>query len=87
MVRSLPPPSAVLAHAFDTLGLEEVVATTDDANEPSIRLLTRLGAIPTTRVQAGPHTYPCFTIPAPVTRVSSPKAPVAQWIEQRTSNP
>jgi Acetyltransferase (GNAT) domain len=65
MVRSLPPASAVLAHAFDTLGLEEVVATTDDANEPSIRLLTRLGVIPTTRVQAGPHTYPCFTIPAP----------------------
>jgi hypothetical protein len=38
------------------------VATTDDANDPSIRLLTRLGALPTTRVQVGPHTYPCFTL-------------------------
>ena len=65
----------MLAHAFDTLGLEEVVATTDDANEPSTRLLTRLGAIPTTRVQAGPHTYPCFTIPAPRNPGILPKGP------------
>ena len=57
--------TAVLSHAFDTLGLEEVVATTDDANLPSLRLLTRLGAVPRTRVQVGPHTYPCFTIPRP----------------------
>jgi RimJ/RimL family protein N-acetyltransferase len=57
--------TAVLAHAFDTLGLDEVVATTDDANTPSLRLLTRLGAIPSPRVQVGPRTYPCFTIPRP----------------------
>jgi [ribosomal protein S5]-alanine N-acetyltransferase len=57
--------TAVLSHAFDTLGLDEVVATTDDANTPSLRLLTRLGATPTTRVQVGPDTYPCFTIPRP----------------------
>jgi [ribosomal protein S5]-alanine N-acetyltransferase len=57
--------TAVLIHAFDTLGLEEVVATTDDANAPSLRLLTRLGAIPTTRVQVGPDTFPCFRIPRP----------------------
>jgi len=54
--------TAVLAYAFDTLALPEVLATTDDANAPSIRLLTRLGGTPTTRVQSGPHTYPCFAI-------------------------
>jgi [ribosomal protein S5]-alanine N-acetyltransferase len=54
--------TAVLAYAFDTLALPEVVATTDDANTPSIRLLTRLGATPAPRVQVGPHTSPCFTI-------------------------
>jgi RimJ/RimL family protein N-acetyltransferase len=57
--------TAVLAYAFDTLALPEVLATTDDANHPSIRLLTRLGAIPTARVQVGPHTYPCFLIHPP----------------------
>jgi [ribosomal protein S5]-alanine N-acetyltransferase len=57
--------SAVLAYAFTTLGLPEVMATTDDANHPSLHVLTRLGAVPTTRVQVGPHTYPCFTIHPP----------------------
>ncbi|HEV2871783.1 MAG TPA: GNAT family protein [Actinomycetota bacterium] len=38
--------TAVLAHAFETLALPEVLATTDDANTPSIRPLTRLGATP-----------------------------------------
>ena len=54
--------TAVLAHAFDTLALPEVLATTDDANTPSIRLLIRLGATPAPRVQVAPNTYPCFTI-------------------------
>jgi [ribosomal protein S5]-alanine N-acetyltransferase len=54
--------TAVLTHAFETLALPEVLATTDDANTPSIRLLTRLGATPAPRVRSGPHTYPCFTI-------------------------
>ena len=54
--------TAVLAYAFDVLTLPEVLATTDDANHPSIRLLTRLGATPAPRVQVGPNTYPCFTI-------------------------
>jgi RimJ/RimL family protein N-acetyltransferase len=54
--------TAVLTHAFDTLALPEVLATTDDANQASLRLLTRLGAVPTSRIQVGPHTYPCFTI-------------------------
>jgi [ribosomal protein S5]-alanine N-acetyltransferase len=57
--------TAVLTHAFATLGLPEILATTDDANEPSLRLLTRLGATPTTRLQVGPNTYPCFTIHPP----------------------
>ena len=57
--------TAVLAHAFGTLGLDEIVATTDDANTPSLRLLARLGAIPSPRVQVGPNSYPCFTIPRP----------------------
>jgi hypothetical protein len=49
---------------------------------PSLRLLTRLGATPAPRLQVGPNTYPCFTIrPRP-----APSRPVAQWIEQRTSN-
>jgi ribosomal-protein-alanine N-acetyltransferase len=54
--------TAVLAYAFDVLTLLEVLATTDDANKASIRLLTRLGATPTPRVQIGPHTYPGFRI-------------------------
>jgi hypothetical protein len=37
-----PTPTAVLTHAFDTLGLPAILATTDDANEASLRLLTRL---------------------------------------------
>jgi RimJ/RimL family protein N-acetyltransferase len=57
--------TAVLAYAFDTLALPELVATTDDANHPSLRLLTRLDATPTTRIQVGPHTYPCFLIHPP----------------------
>jgi [ribosomal protein S5]-alanine N-acetyltransferase len=54
--------TAVLAHAFDTLGLTELFATTDDANAASIRLLHRLGAVPTTPIQVDDHTYPCFVI-------------------------
>ena len=54
--------TAVLAYAFDTLALPEVIATTDDDNTPSLRLLTRLNATPAPRLQVGPSTYPCFTI-------------------------
>ena len=54
--------TAVVAYAFDTLALPELIATTDDANHPSLRLLTRLNATPTTRIEVGPHTYPCFLI-------------------------
>ena len=54
--------TAVLAYAFDTLALPEILATTDDANTPSLRLLTRLGATPAPRLQVGSDTYPCFTI-------------------------
>ena len=57
--------TAVLAYAFDTLALPKLLATTDDANHPSLRLLTRLNATPTTRVQVGSHTYPCFHIHPP----------------------
>ena len=54
--------TAVLNYAFDTLALPEVIATTDDDNTPSLRLLTRLGATPTPRLQVGPNSYPCFVI-------------------------
>ncbi len=54
--------TAVLAYAFDTLAVPEVLANTDDANHPSIRTLTRLGATPAPRLQVGPHTYPCYRI-------------------------
>ena len=54
--------TAVLTYAFDTLALPEVLATTDDGNDPSVRLLTRLGATPAPRLQVGPDSYPCFTI-------------------------
>ena len=54
--------TAVLTYAFDTLALLEVIATTDDDNTPSLRLLTRLGATPAPRIRVGPNTYPCFTI-------------------------
>jgi [ribosomal protein S5]-alanine N-acetyltransferase len=57
--------TAVLAYAFDTLTLPEVLATTDDGNHPSLRLLTRFDATPMPRVQVGPHTYPCFRIRPP----------------------
>ena len=49
--------TAVLAYAFEVLALPEVHATTDDANHPSIRTLTRLGATPAPRLQVGPDTY------------------------------
>jgi RimJ/RimL family protein N-acetyltransferase len=64
--------TAVLAYAFDTLTLPEVLATTDDDNHPSLRLLTRLGATPTPRIQVGPHTYPCFRIQRPRYAPSKP---------------
>ena len=54
--------TAVLAYAFDVLARPEILATTDDANTPSIRTLTRLGASPAPRLQAGPHTYPCYRL-------------------------
>jgi hypothetical protein len=56
---------------------------------PGIELLyslARLRATPMPRVQVGPHTYPGFRIRPTPTQVCSSKAPVAQWIEQRTSN-
>jgi [ribosomal protein S5]-alanine N-acetyltransferase len=57
--------TAVVAYAFDTLALPELIATTDAANHPSLRLLTRLNATPTARIEVGPHTYPCFLIHPP----------------------
>ena len=54
--------NAVLAYAFEVLALPEVLATTDDANTPSISTLTRLGATPAPRLQAGPDTYPCYRL-------------------------
>jgi ribosomal-protein-alanine N-acetyltransferase len=57
--------TAVLAYAFDALVLPEILATTDDGNHPSLRLLTRLGATPAPRVQVGSHPYPCFRIQRP----------------------
>jgi RimJ/RimL family protein N-acetyltransferase len=54
--------TAVLAYAFEILALPEILATTDDANTPSIRTLTRLGATPAPRLQAGPTTYPCYRL-------------------------
>jgi RimJ/RimL family protein N-acetyltransferase len=54
--------TAVLAYAFDVLALPELLATTDDANHPSLRVLTRLGATPAPRVQLGSHTYPSFRL-------------------------
>jgi [ribosomal protein S5]-alanine N-acetyltransferase len=54
--------TAVLTYAFDTLAVPEVIATTDDDNTPSLRLLTRLGATPAPRLQVGPNSYPCFVI-------------------------
>jgi [ribosomal protein S5]-alanine N-acetyltransferase len=57
--------TAVLTHAFDTLGLQELLATTDDGNDASHRLLARLNAIPNGRVQVGDHTYPRFILRPP----------------------
>ena len=54
--------TAVLAYAFEILAIPEILATTDDANAPSIRTLTRLGATPTPRVQVGSATYPCYRL-------------------------
>ena len=54
--------TAVLAYAFEVLALPEILATTDDANHPSIRTLTRLGATPIPRLQVGPNTYPCYRL-------------------------
>jgi [ribosomal protein S5]-alanine N-acetyltransferase len=68
--------TAVLAYAFDVLTLPEVLATTDDANKASIRLLTRLGATPMPRVQSGPHTYPCYRIRPPHRPGYAPSRPL-----------
>lgn len=54
--------TAVLAYAFGTLALPEILVTTDDDNTASLRLLTRLGATPAPRLEVGQRTYPCFTI-------------------------
>ncbi|HJU03443.1 MAG TPA: GNAT family protein [Actinomycetes bacterium] len=54
--------TAVVAYAFDVLALPEVLATTDEANAPSIRTLTRLGATPAPLLQVGPTTYPCYRL-------------------------
>ncbi len=68
--------TAVLAYAYDVLTLPEVLATTDDANHPSIRLLTRLGATPAPRLQIGPHTYPCFRVRPPHRPGYAPQEPL-----------
>jgi RimJ/RimL family protein N-acetyltransferase len=68
--------AAVLAYAFDVLTLPEVLATTDDANTASIRLLTRLGFTPTPRVQIGPNTYPSFRIRPPHRPGPAPSRPL-----------
>jgi [ribosomal protein S5]-alanine N-acetyltransferase len=54
--------TAVLAHAFDTLALPEVHATTDDPNTASLRVLHHLGATPTGRLHLGDRTHPSFVI-------------------------
>jgi ribosomal-protein-alanine N-acetyltransferase len=50
--------TAVLAHAFDTLGLPEVLATTDDGNDASLRVLHRLGATPLPGSRSAPRPTP-----------------------------
>ena len=54
--------TAVLAYAFEILALRETLATTDDANTPSIRTLTRLGATPMPRLQLDPDTFTCYRL-------------------------
>jgi [ribosomal protein S5]-alanine N-acetyltransferase len=77
--------TAVLAYAFDTLTLPEVLATTDDDNHhPS--LASSPASVPPQppEPRSAPHLP---LLPHPTTQVCSFQAPVAQWIEQRTSNP
>ena len=64
--------TAVLAYAIEVLALPEILATTDDANHPSIRTLTRLGATPMLRLQAGPGTYSCYRLQPPGYAPSEP---------------
>jgi RimJ/RimL family protein N-acetyltransferase len=64
--------TAVLVYAFEVLALPEVLATTDDANHPSIRTLTRLGATPMPSLQVGPDIYPCYRLQPPRYALSGP---------------
>ena len=46
--------AAAVAYAFDTLGLERLVAVVDEPNERSHRLMLRVGFTPTSATATGP---------------------------------
>jgi [ribosomal protein S5]-alanine N-acetyltransferase len=54
--------AAVLEYAFGTLHLPRVLATTDDGNHASVRVLRRLGMRAAERMTVGERTFPCFVI-------------------------
>src|SRR5215211_4904258 len=78
--------NAVLAYAFEILALPEVLATTDDANTPP-SAPSPASAPPRHPASRPARHLPLLPPPLPTTQVCSFRAPVAQWIEQRTSNP
>ncbi|MCC5978398.1 MAG: GNAT family N-acetyltransferase [Salinarimonas sp.] len=54
----------VLAHAFQTVGLERVVADIDDRNARSIKVATRIGMADQGRIEKGGITYRSFVLAA-----------------------
>jgi [ribosomal protein S5]-alanine N-acetyltransferase len=52
--------TAVVAYGLETLRLPRIIASLDDGNDASVRVLVRLGFEPVEPVTTGGRTYPCF---------------------------
>jgi ribosomal-protein-alanine N-acetyltransferase len=68
---------AAIAHAFETLGLERLVAVVDEPNARSHRLMLRIGFTPTGTTATGPC-YPLRTWRLARSAFQAPSAPQRQ---------
>jgi [ribosomal protein S5]-alanine N-acetyltransferase len=66
--------AAALAYAFDSLGLDRLVAVVDEPNERSHRLMLRVGFTPTGTTATGPC-YPLRTYRLACAAFQAPSAP------------
>jgi hypothetical protein len=79
--------TAVLTHAFDTLGLPPSSPPPTTPTRPPSASSPASAPLPPPASRSAPTPTPASPSDLPTTRVCSLEAPVAQWIEQRTSNP